>query len=163
MAGPGICVLCLADTCTSEVHPVFNPVAPYGYLLSDMYLFMADITNPDFLVLSCRTWIGLDITRFCEQQPQPSSGSAWPACPKNGKSGPHCWGRRGSTQFAQQLEFAVTAPPLVGCVVWSQYNLVCSSVCTHFNRKVTVTCYYAFCIHTFTVQIVVSVIRVQLR
>ena len=46
MAGPGICVLCLADTCTSEVHPVFNPVAPNGYLLSDMYLFMADITNP---------------------------------------------------------------------------------------------------------------------
>ena len=34
MAGPGICVLCLADTCISEVHPVFNPVAPYGYLLS---------------------------------------------------------------------------------------------------------------------------------
>ena len=51
MAGPGICVLCLADTCTSEVHPVFNPVAPYGYLLSDMYLFMADITNPDFVCL----------------------------------------------------------------------------------------------------------------
>ena len=51
MAGPGICVLCLVDTCISEVHPVFNPVAPYGYLLSDMYLFMADITNPDFLVL----------------------------------------------------------------------------------------------------------------
>ena len=47
---PGICVLCLADTCTSEVHPVFNPVAPYGYLLSDMYLFMADITNPDSFV-----------------------------------------------------------------------------------------------------------------
>ena len=107
------CVLCLADTCTSEVHPVFNPVAPYGYLLSDMYLFMADITNPDFLVLSCRTWIGLDITCFCEQQP------AWP---KNGKSGPHCWGRGGLTQFAQRLESAVTAPPLVGCVVWSHQN-----------------------------------------
>ena len=66
-----------------------------------------------------KSWIGLDITRFCEQQRQPSSGSAWPACPKNGKSGPHCWGRGGSTQFAQQLESAVTAPPLVGCVVWS--------------------------------------------
>ena len=50
MAGPSNCVLCLVDTCTSEVHPVFNPVAPYEYLLSDMYLFMADITNPDFLV-----------------------------------------------------------------------------------------------------------------
>ena len=51
MAGPGICVLCcLADTCTFEVHLVFNPVAPYRCLLSDMYLFMADITIPDFLV-----------------------------------------------------------------------------------------------------------------
>ena len=39
--------------------------------------------------------------------------------PKNGKSGPHCWGREGSTQFAQQFLSAVTAPPLVGCVVWS--------------------------------------------
>ena len=29
MAAPGICVLFLADTCASEVHPVFNPVAPY--------------------------------------------------------------------------------------------------------------------------------------
>ena len=50
MAGPGICVLCLADTCTSEVYPVFIPVAPYGYLLCDMYLFMADIMNPDLFV-----------------------------------------------------------------------------------------------------------------
>ena len=50
MAGPGICVLCLADTCTSEVHPVFNPVAPYGYLLSDMYLFMTYITTLDLFV-----------------------------------------------------------------------------------------------------------------
>ena len=120
MTGPGICVLCLADTCTSEVHPVFNPVAPYGYLLSDMYLFMVDITYPDFLVYSCRTWIGLDITRFCEKQRQPSSGSAWPACPKNGKPGTHCWGRGGSTQFAQRLESAVTTPPLVVCVVWNR-------------------------------------------
>ena len=34
-------------------------------------------------------------------------------------AGLHCWGREGSTQFAQQLGSAVTAPPLVGCVVWS--------------------------------------------
>ena len=50
MAGPCICVLRLADTCTAEVHPVFNPVAPYGYMLSDIYLCMADITNPDLFV-----------------------------------------------------------------------------------------------------------------
>ena len=50
MAGPSICVLCLADTCASEVHPVFNPVVPYVYLLPNMYLFIADITNPDSFV-----------------------------------------------------------------------------------------------------------------
>ena len=61
MAGPGICVLCLADTCTSEVHPVFNHVAPYGYLLYDMYLFMADISNPDLCVC---VWLSdLDLFR----------------------------------------------------------------------------------------------------
>ena len=69
-------------------------------------------------------WIGLDITRFCEQQRQPSSGSA---CAQNGKSGPHCWRLGGSTQFAQQFGSAVTAPPLVGCVVWSHVALVISS------------------------------------
>ena len=50
MAGPGICVLFLVDTCASEVHPVFNPVTPYGYLLPNMYLFIADITNPDSFI-----------------------------------------------------------------------------------------------------------------
>ena len=50
LGGPGICVLCLADTCPSEVHPVCNSVAPYGYLLSDMYLFIVDIANPDSFV-----------------------------------------------------------------------------------------------------------------
>ena len=53
-----------------------------------------------------------------------SSSTSHPAGPhgrhaQKGKSGPHSWGRGGSTQFAQQLESAVTAPPLVGCVVWS--------------------------------------------
>ena len=45
MSDQGVCVLCLADTCAYEVHLVFNPVAPYGYQLPSMYLFMADITN----------------------------------------------------------------------------------------------------------------------
>ena len=50
MVGQGICVLCLADTCASEVHPVFNPVAPYGYMFTNMYLFIAHIANPDSFV-----------------------------------------------------------------------------------------------------------------
>ena len=29
-----------------------------------------------------RTWISLDIARFYEKHCPPSSGSAWPACPK---------------------------------------------------------------------------------
>ena len=48
--GPRICALCLADTCASEVHPVFHPVAPHGYLLPNMYFFLSDITNPDSFV-----------------------------------------------------------------------------------------------------------------
>ena len=61
---------------------MFNPVAPYRYLLPTVYLFMADIANPDLFVCNCRTWIYLDITHFYEEQPHPSSGSAWPDCPK---------------------------------------------------------------------------------
>ena len=57
-----------------------------------------------------------------------ASHPAGPPCPKNGKSGPHCWGRGGSTQFAQQLESTVTAPPLVGCVVWSRLQAVTITV-----------------------------------
>ena len=37
MAGPGICILFLADTCASYVHTVFNPVASYEYLLPTVY------------------------------------------------------------------------------------------------------------------------------
>ena len=32
------------------MHPVFNPVAHYGYLLPNMYLFIADITNQTRLI-----------------------------------------------------------------------------------------------------------------
>ena len=44
------------------------------------------------------------------------------------KSGPHCRGREDSAQFAQQFVVAVTASPLVCCVVWSlgRQHGVCS-------------------------------------
>ena len=56
-----------------------------------------------------------------------SSSASHPAGPhgrhaqKTVNRAPIAGGRGGSTQFAQQLESAVTAPPLVGCVVWSHY------------------------------------------
>ena len=31
---------------------MFNPVAPYQYLLPNLYLYMADITNPDLFTLT---------------------------------------------------------------------------------------------------------------
>ena len=43
-------VYCVLRRCTSEVHPVFNHVAPYGYLLPNIYLFMANVTNPDSFI-----------------------------------------------------------------------------------------------------------------
>ena len=71
MTGPVICILFLADTCASYVHPVINPVAPYGYLFPNIYLLMADISNPGLFVCVCRTWICLDITRFYEETSGP--------------------------------------------------------------------------------------------
>ena len=48
MAGLGIFVLFLADICASYVHTLFNVVA--HYLLPNMYLFIADMANPDSFV-----------------------------------------------------------------------------------------------------------------
>ena len=61
----------------------------YRYLLHNMYLSVADITNP-VLFVCCRTWICLDITAFMRY-----SGFAWPPCPKHGKSGLSLLGARG--------------------------------------------------------------------
>ena len=118
MAGPGICVLCLADTCTSEVHPVFNPVAPYGFCfltciclwqISQIQTFLFKVVGPR-LVSTSPAFV--------------SSSASHPAGPhgrhaqKTVNRAPIAGGGGGSTQFAQQLETTVTAPPLVGCVVW---------------------------------------------
>ena len=46
----GVCLLFLAEICVSEVNPVIIHVAPYGYLLPNMYLFITDIANPDSFV-----------------------------------------------------------------------------------------------------------------
>ena len=82
MAGPGICILYLTNTCTFQVHPVFNPVAPYGYLLSDMYLFMADITNPDFFVKV----VGPGLVSSSPAFVSSSASHPLAGMPKNGKS-----------------------------------------------------------------------------
>ena len=101
------------------MHPVFNPVAPYRYLLPNLYLFVADIANPDMFAYGSRTWICLDIARFYEEHCQPSSGSARPACQKNVNRAPIVGGGRGRHNFHRFCQTTVTAPPRVCCVVWS--------------------------------------------
>ena len=74
-------------------HPVFNPVAPYRYLLPTMYLFMTDITYPELFVCGCQTCFF--VSTCCLPTPmtlasggslmfplvvhQPASPSIWPA------------------------------------------------------------------------------------
>ena len=63
-----------------------------------------------------------------------SSSASHPAGPhgrhaqKTVNRAPIAGGGGGSTQFAQQLETTVTAPPLVGCVVWSHYFMLVSAI-----------------------------------
>ena len=45
------------------------------------------------------------------------------------KSGPHCWRREVSAEFAQQFVTAVIAPPLVGYVVWVDNSMSSSQLC----------------------------------
>ena len=47
---------------------MFNPVAPYRYLLPNLYFYVADIANPGLFVCSSRIWIRLDNGRFYNQQ-----------------------------------------------------------------------------------------------
>ena len=61
-----------------------------------------------------------------------SSSASHPAGP-HGRHAQKTVNRGGSTQFAQQLETTVTAPPLVGCVVWSQY------LCQHYQCQLFLT------------------------
>ena len=98
---------------------MFNPVAPYQYLLPNLYLSVADIANPDLFACNSRTWISVDNARFYEEHCQPSSGFAWPAAPKHGNRAPLLGGGRGRHNLHNVCQTAVTAPPRVGCVVWS--------------------------------------------
>ena len=46
--------LCLVDTCASWVHPVFNSVGPYGYLIHRVFVYVR--YRKSRLVCGCRTW-----------------------------------------------------------------------------------------------------------
>ena len=59
---------------------------------------------------------------------------------ESSKSSTHCWGRELSTQFAQQFVSAVTAPPLVGCVVWSHVSYLLILFIPIWDIKLSLSC-----------------------
>ena len=122
---------------------MFNHVAPYRYLLPNLYFSVVDIANPDLLACGIRTWISLDIVRFHEEHCQPSSGSAWPACQKNGNRAP-IGGGKGRHNLHRVCHTAVTAPTRVGFVVWSRYHhsLLPSLTVPHHTLYTITHCYH---------------------
>ena len=120
MSSPGICVLCLADTCTSEVHPVFNPVAPYGYLLSDMYLFMAETQIQTCLFKVVGPGLVSTSPAFVSSSASHPAGPLGRHAQENGKSGTHCWGREGRFDtICTAASVCCDSPPLVGRIIWT--------------------------------------------
>ena len=96
---------------------MFNPVAPYGYC---------------FLTCICLCQISQIQTCVFVGPGFVSTSPAFMRSSASHPAGPHGRlaqktvhrGREVSTQFALQFVSAVTAPPLVGCVVWSLSNIV---------------------------------------
>ena len=98
------------------MHPIFNPVAPYQYLIPTIYVSVADIANLELLECSCRIWISLDITHFYERQCLPSRGRM--ACAQKCKLGLHCRAEGVDAVCTSACQTTVTAPSRVGCVIW---------------------------------------------
>ena len=95
---------------------MFNPVAPYRYLLPNLYLSVVDIENPDLFACGSRTWISLDTSRFYEEYCQSSSGPHGQLA-QNRSRAPIVGGGRGRHNLHRVCQTAVTDPPRVGCVV----------------------------------------------
>ena len=118
-----------------SVYCAWRIPAHLRYTQCSILLHLMDIC---FLTCIC-LWQISQIQTFLFKVVGPGLVSTSPAFVSSSAShpaGPHGWhaqktvirwGRGGSTQFAQQLESAVTAPPLIGCVVWSLYVLIIST------------------------------------
>ena len=103
MAGPSICVLCIADTCTYDVHP-------YSILLHLMDIcFLTYICLWQISQIQTRLFKVVGPRLVSTSPAFVSSSASHPVGPhgwhakKNGKSGPHCWEREIS---AQQLVYS---------------------------------------------------------
>ena len=115
----GWCYVCVSSLCRWQVQvSVYCAWRIPAHLRCTQCSILLHLMDICFLTCICLWQISL-IQTFLFKVVGPGLVST---SPKNGKSGPQQWGQGGLTQFAQQLESAVTAPPLVGCVVWSLYK-----------------------------------------
>ena len=103
---------------------VFSPVAPYGYPLHTVHLFMADIAIPDLFLCDCRTWICLDITRdfmrnSASQPVGPHGRLPPPPPPQTVNRGPIAEAG-GFDTICTSVGDRFDTPPLVDFAVWSR-------------------------------------------
>ena len=94
--------------CTLSISPTYRVFVHGRYRKSRLFVF---VVGPGFVSIP---------PAFMRSNASHPAGPHGRFAQKNSKSGSHCWGREVSTQFAQQFaKTAETAPPLVGCIVWS--------------------------------------------
>ena len=100
---------------------MFNPVAPYGYLrlLTCICLLLISKIQTRLFKVAGPELVSTSSAFERSGVSHPVGPYGWLAQSNNGISSPNCWGKEGSTQFVQKFVTAVTAPPLVGSVVFS--------------------------------------------
>ena len=105
---------------------MFNPVAHYGYLLPNMYLFIADIANTYLFVLVIGPGFVSTSPTFVRSSANHQNGRLAKTVYRAPLLGAGVF-----DTISQQFMTVVTAPPLVGCVVWSLLNLFINYIASY--------------------------------
>ena len=106
------------------MHPLFNPVTHYRYLLPNLYLSVADIAIQTCLrVLGGPGLVSTSSAFMRSIASHPAGPHGW-LVKQNSNRAPIAGGVRGRHNLYRVCQTAVTAPPRVGYVVWSQPRIV---------------------------------------
>ena len=100
---------------------MFNPVAPYRYLLPNLYLYVISQIQTSLGVVVRPGLVSTSPAFMRSIASHPAGLHSW-LVQRNGKR-PHFWGRLGAGggqhNIRRVCQTAVTAPPRVDCVVWN--------------------------------------------
>ena len=117
---PALCNLSLRTVVKLCTLGVFDFRGELGFLNCDNVCMR--VVNKQFELLEFvfeSVYVHLHFDRFYKQHCQPSSGSGWPACPKNGNRASIVGGGRGRHNLHRVCHTTVTALPRVGSVFWN--------------------------------------------